>query len=56
MVAGNSVSELVDDRAMGGEGVAEIALQDLADIAEILLPERAVEAVFHHQLGIALGR
>ena len=34
---------------------AEIAAQQLAQIDEILFPDRPVEAVFDHQLGIALG-
>ena len=55
-VAGKSVrnscstGRLVDDRG------AEIAVQDAAEIVEILHDERPVEAELLHELGVALGR
>ncbi len=55
-VAGNSVEELLQHRPLGDDRDAEIAVQDAAEIVEILHQMRPVVAELVHDLGVPLGR
>src|SRR6185436_6729969 len=52
---GEEFQELADDRRMGRDRLAEVAMQHVPDVAEVLLPQRLVEAELYLQLLVALG-
>ena len=53
-VAGKEREELAHHRTLGDDRDAEIAVHELVEIDQILLPDRQVEAVLVQQLGVAL--
>ena len=55
-VDGHGVRDRVGDRLVGDEGLAEVALEDVPDVGEVLLQQRLVEAELLQEERLVLGR